>query len=352
MLIQSVYRAAGKAQVHSSIVCVSLIAAFAFAASPDARASLNAYYTLDDLTEGTRNRGTDGGTSDLSALDAGATPTVVSGGIVGNALSFDGNDLLRNLTAGNVADDLTAYPLTLSVWMRNNLLDTLRDSVFGVSDRTVADRYYTVGAEGVTGGRGEPEMVRRNTTFTPLDATGADVSGANWRNVVAVFGTSTAQIYVGGKLINSAAIGQTFNPSVNTINLGGFLRNNGTTPTDPYRGQADEAGLFDTALTAADVALINGLGLTGSIGLDQLDEAQALNAMPVDSSAQIGAVAWRKVSSLSGTTGDFGGTVAGGDAFIVTDSSGNGLQLVPEPTAAGLLIAGVTMLIRRRPRHC
>ena len=213
--------------------------------APHAGAALVAYYTLDDLATGIQNRGSDGGTSDLSALDVNATPTPISGGIVGGAMSFDGNDLLRNITAGNAGDDLQAYPLTLSVWMRSALLDTARDSVFGISDRTVGDRYYTVGVEGVSGGRGEPEMIRRNTTFTPLDATGSDVSGANWTNVVAVFGTTTAEIYVGGKRINSAAIGQTFNPSVNTINLGGFLRNNGTTPTDPYRGQADEAGLFE-----------------------------------------------------------------------------------------------------------
>lgn len=315
-----------------------------------ARGSLSAYYTLDDLSAGTQNRGTNGNASDLSALNPASTPTIVAGGIVGAALSFDGNDLLRSLTAGNAGDNLSTYPFTLSIWVRNALLDTARDAVFSISDRTVGDRYYSLGVEAVTPGRGEPELIRRNTTFTPLDATGTDVSGANWTNVSGVFGITTAEIFVNGKSINSGAISQTFNPSVNTLNIGGFLRNNATTPTDPYRGEADEAGLFDTALLPGDIVLINGLGLTGGIGLDQLDEAQALNAMPPGATGQIGNATWRRVTDLAGTTGDFGGSVAGGDAFIVTNDAGNGLRVVPEPACGSLLFVGALALTSRRRR--
>jgi hypothetical protein len=330
---------------------ITALAVGAFLLSDTAtHASLTAYYTLDDLASGIQNRGTNGSASDLSSLNAGATPTVVAGGIVGSAMSFDGNDLLRSLTAGNEGDNITAYPFTLSIWVRNTLLDTARDAVFSISDRTVGDRYYSLGVEGVSG-RGEPELIRRNTTFTPLDATGTDVSGGTWMNIAGIFGPNTAEIYVNGKLINSAAISQTFNPSVNTMNIGGFLRNNGTTPTDPYRGEADEAGLFDTALVAGDIALINGLGLTGAIGLDQLDEAQALNAMAPGTIGQIGNAAWQRVTGLSGSTGDFGGTVDGGDAFIVTDDAGNGLRVVPEPGSGSLLLFASALGFMRQRRR-
>ncbi len=333
---------------RSRAAAFSLVAGVALSASLPSEAALTAYYTLDDLSAGILNLGTDGATSDLSALDANATPTPILDGIIGGALSFDGNDLLRSLEAGNAGDDLLDYPFTLSIWMRNVTVDNSRDAAFGVSDRAPADRYYVVGAQG-TDGRAEAELVRRNPNFTEMNATGSDVSGAGWTNVVAVFGTTNAEIYVGGKLAGSAAIGQTFNPSVNAISIGGFLRNNATTPTDAFKGQADDAGLFDTGLGAADVALINGLGLTGGIGLDQLDEAQALNAMVTGSVAQIGAFTWERVSGLAGGLGDFGGTVAGGDAFIVTDAAGNGIRVIPEPASAGLiLLGGISLLGRRR----
>ena len=334
-----------------SKVCASVVAASLVLSSVgSSQAALTAYYSLDDLSTGIQNRGTDGATSDLSASDANATPTPISDGIIGGALSFDGNDLLRNLDTGNAGDDLLSYPFTLSIWIRSVAVDTTRDAAFGVSDSTLGSRYYVVGAQGVSG-RAEAELVRRNSTFTELNGTGSDLSGPTWTNVVAVFGTTNAEIYVGGKFVESAAIGQTFNASVNTISIGGFLRTtSGTTPTltDPLKGQADDAGLFDVGLIDADVALINGLGLTGGIGLDQLDEAQALNAMTTGSVAQIGSVMWQKVSGLSGAVGDFGGTVSGGDAFIVTDSAGNGIQVIPEPASAGLIALGFFGLINRR----
>lgn len=96
------------------------------------------------------------------------------------------------------------------------------------------------------------------------------------------------------------------------------------------------------------MALINGLGHTGGIGLDQLDEAQALNGMTIGSRAQIGSATWEKVSGLSGTTGDFGGSVSGGDAFIVTDAAGVGVRVIPEPSTLALLIPSLPLLFRRR----
>ena len=334
------------AQSFSRISVIT--AALGLFAMSESRGALTAYYTLDDLAGGIQNLGTDGATSDLSAPTAAATPTPVLDGIIGGALSFDGNDVIRALAAGNAGDDLLSYPFTLSIWIRNVATDTARDAAFGISDIAAGDRYYVVGSQGV-GGRAEVELIRRNTQFTELNAAGTDVSGSTWTNIVGVYGPTDAEIYVGGKLVASAAIGQTFNPTVNTISIGGFLRNGGT-HTDPFAGQADDAGIFDTGLGAADVALINGLGLTGGIGLDQVQAAQALNAMVTGSTMQIGSATWQKVTGLAGTAGDFGGTVAGGDAFIVTSLSGDGIQVIPEPSAAGLIVLGVLGLMGRRSR--
>jgi hypothetical protein len=170
--------------------------------------------------------------------------------------------------------------------------------------------------------------------------------------VVSVFGTAGAQLFVNGKLSASLSGGETFNSSVQTMSLGAFLRNNDpNTLTDPFKGEADDVGLFDTGLFAADAALINGLGWTGAIGLDQLDEAQALNGMTIGSVGMIGGAQWQKVTGLAGGLGDFGGTVAGGNAFIVTDNLGDGIQVVPEPVSGALLAGAVAALALRRSRR-
>lgn len=158
-------------------------------------------------------------------------------------------------------------------------------------------------------------------------------------------------LYFDGKLSATRSRTEAFNADVNTLTLGGFLRNNATSPTDPYKGDIDDAGLFNAGLTATDVALIHGLGRTGGIGLDQLDEAQALLGGPIGSTSIIGGATWQHVSGLAGSLGDFGGTVAGGDAYVVTSASGDGiLQVVPEPST-GMAAAGIlagTLLRRRR----
>jgi hypothetical protein len=317
--------------------------------------SLVAYYTLDDLGAGVSNLGTDGATSDLSPPSAAATPTVIPGLIGDGALGFDGNDILRTIITGNAGDDIIAYGFTMSIWISSVTLDTSRDTVMTISDRAAGDKYYGVGVQTVGTAPNQvaqPELVRRNGNFTELDATGTvNANGADWINVVAIFGTSGAELYVGGKLSNTANGAPTFVTTLDTLSVGGFLRNGSTTtPTDPFFGNADDIGLWDNALVASDVALINGLGLLGGIGLDQIDEAQALNSMATGATGVIGGFQWQKVTGLSGTTGDFGGSFAGQNAFIVTAPDGSGIQLIPEPGSATLLLGAAVGLLGWRRR--
>jgi hypothetical protein len=331
------------------------VAAALLIAINQTNAALSAHWTLDDLGNGLVNLGTDGATSDLSAPDAASTPVVVPGLIGGGALHFDGTDVLRALTAGNAGDDITSYPFSMSMWVSNVIAPSAanaRSTMITISQRAVGGTYYGTGVQLVSG-RAEAELIRRNPTFTELNATATDVSGTTWTNIFTVFGTAGAEIYVGGKLMGTAGAGQTYSANVDTIALGGFLRNGSTTtPTDPYNGDLDDVGLFDTALFASDAALVNGLGQLGAIGLEWLDEAQALNSLPIGSTASIAGFEWRKADSLIGLTGDFGGSLAGSDAYIVTADDGTGLQLIPEPTTALLAAFGATALTlgRRRSR--
>jgi hypothetical protein len=335
-----------------SIALSTATAAVLFASPVASQAALTAHYSLDDLSGGLLNLGTDGATSDLSAPSAAATPTIVAGIIGSGALHFDGADILRALAAGNAADDLASYPFSMSLWVSNVIgAAGARSTMFTISQRSAGSTYYGTGVQ-LVGSILEPELIRRNTSFTELNATGVNVAGSIWTNIFTVFGTAGAEIYVGGKLAGSAVGGQTFSAAVDTIALGGFLRNGSTTtPTDPYNGDLDDVGLFDTALGASDAALVNGFGRLGGIGLEWLDEAQALNGMTLGSSAAIAGLQWEKVGGLTGTTGDFGGTIAGENAYIVTANDGTGLQMIPEPASAALAGAAALALAARRRRR-
>jgi hypothetical protein len=134
------------------------------------------------------------------------------------------------------------------------------------------------------------------------------------------------------------------------LNVGGFLRNTSSL-VDAFNGALDDAGFFNTALTAADISLINGLGQTGSLGLDQLGAAQSLNGSANGTTSSFGGFTWEKVTGLTGATGAYGGTTAAGNAFIVTDgAAGTGIEVVPEPVTGGLLLLGFGLLGLRRRR--
>ena len=118
-----------------------------------------------------------------------------------------------------------------------------------------------------------------------------------------------------------------------------------------FDGNIDDVGVWNSNEGADTIALINGLGRTGAIGLDQIDEAQALWAGSLGDTATIGGAPWQKVSGLSGSLGDWGGSVAGVDAYIVLDNSGNGVKVIPEPATMVLLgLGGIGLLLRRRRR--
>ncbi|MBI1368636.1 MAG: hypothetical protein GC162_08265 [Planctomycetes bacterium] len=290
-----------------------------------ARAALTGYWTLDDLTTGVTNAGTDGATSDLSV---GGNPVATTGFIGSGAIAFDGTgDMLSTNTASNAADDLAAYGFTLSGWFKVAAAPANRYTVFGVSNLASGSLYYGGGVFS----NGTNYLMTRNPTFdaAPFDTDGPNVADNQWHQLTGVYTSNTlVQMYVDGKLVSTDTAAQTFSSAVDTLSIGGIRRSNAnaSTPTDPMIGSIDDVGLFNTSLKAADVALVNGLGRTASAGLDQLAPAQALFSGRIGSTATVAGATWKKVSSLSGVTGDYSGTSAGGDAKITLNNSGFGIE--------------------------
>lgn len=73
--------------------------------------------------------------------------------------------------------------------------------------------------------------------------------------------------------------------------------------------------------------------------------------MGIGSQAVVGGILWGKVNLPGGVTGDFGGTVAAGNAFIVTAGGvGIAVTVVPEPGKFALVSLGFSVFLIRRHR--
>ena len=310
--------------------------------------SLIDYYTLNDatLTLGggrTDISGSSLGGGDLITQTGPGTTSLITGKI-GGALSFP-NTL--NYTSGPIAN--IAFPFSLSIWVNTTEAANVTDKALGIEDQAATDRDFSLAV--VTANRVGGQIGRNGALDQTVGTT--NIANGSWHLLTGTFTSATSRtLYIDGKFVGTRTVSELLwaNNTTTRVNVGGFLRASGL--VDQFNGALDDAGYFDNDLFASDAALIYGLGQTGGIGLDQLDEAQALNNMLTGSTGLIGGFSWQKASGLSGTTGDFGGSVGGGDAFIVTDASGNGIQLVPEPCAMGLLVVGVSALgmFRRRNR--
>jgi hypothetical protein len=328
---------------------LSLAAATLLLSIDATRGALVDYYTLNDntLTAG-------GGRTDVSGSSAGGgnlvnkngpgNVSLVTGKISG-ALQFP-----NTLDFTTAAVNSLALPLTFSIWVNTTAILDEVDRAIALSDAAQTTRDFGLA---ITNPTRQAAQIARNGSVPNSSVAPGSINDGNWHLITGVFASATNRmLYLDGKLASSSTVSTSLwtNNSTTVINVGGVLRSSGVVET--FNGALDDAGVFNTALTAADIALINGLGQTASVGLDQLDEAQALNASTVGTGMDIGGVTWFKTDNLSGETGDYGGSLSTGVAYIITDgAAGLGITNVPEPHSLILLACGaLAAASRRRPK--
>jgi hypothetical protein len=251
---------------------------------------------------------------------------------------------------------------TVSLWFNAPLAQASANPVFvswgSTSPNGSRFEFRLERTAGTGGGMSFPSnSVRLEIAGNFIVATNGGYTDSQWHNALVAFpgGASAAdynaaQFFVDGKLVGhtptNSAVGINTGSNTNLL-IGHGIMNS----TDrPLIGLLDDVGIFSTALTGPDAALINGLGRIGGIGLDQLDEAQSLWGGSTGTSGLIGGKLWGKVTGLSGGLGDWGGTWASDNAFIVLDAAGNGIQLIPEPSSLALAALGLVAIALRRRR--
>ena len=318
-------------------IIFAAVAGLVFALAPAAQAGLVSHWTFDsNLTDSaSTNHGAAVGNAAVSAADkmigAGSVLLDGSGDFVNIAGSSGGGHEL----------DITGA-VTLSAWVNTD--NESNDYQWIYSRGSHCDGYGL----GYNKNSGKKFCDEDSTVSTTV------ASSNTWYHVAKTSdGSGNHVLYING-VEEATGSGHTAPSNTKTTKIGaeGFQSHSWTSDNRwHFEGNIDDVGVWNSNEGADTIALINGLGRTGAIGLDQIDEAQALWAGSLGDTATIGGAPWQKVSGLSGSLGDWGGSVAGVDAYIVLDNSGNGVKVIPEPATMVLLgLGGIGLLLRRRRR--
>ncbi|MCA9248585.1 MAG: LamG domain-containing protein [Planctomycetales bacterium] len=189
------------------------------------------------------------------------------------------------------------------------------------------------------------------TQASPVFGTAVTAGSNNWHMVAVTWDGATGRAYVDGQEVGNFAAPtpiayDNVSPVLFGVNAGGG---------ETLDGRLDDFAMYDNAVSAEGIALINGLGRFA--GITQTDSAIASGEAVFGATSgtfKAGKQIWAYGTSLgAGTVGLTGGSVGALDAFIVLDGAGNGVQLVgliPEPSTALLLGLGLLGLVSRRRR--
>jgi len=177
-----------------------------------------------------------------------------------------------------------------------------------------------------------------NALYVVSTSSTIDLCDGDWHHVVATYEGQKVRFYVDGRpygrAVETGAPLQTSWNAVGTVVGAGAREASGVSSGKQerfFRGQLDDVGIWNTALSAEEVRLIHGLACVGGNDLGWLPAALELWRQPVGTSARINGCTWRRVQGLNGKPGDWMQVLEpnGAGSFIVLGDNGGGLQITP-----------------------
>jgi len=321
--------------------------------------NLQAYWKLDEVAGSTAvdsQGGDDNGT--LQGTTALNQP-----GIVGNIRAFDftppGDHV--SINSGFIPGGYSQ--VTVTGWVNPESMasttghggagpgNSVVEGVSGQDTLTLQIGNFNAGTQ-----RGEVYGFLRFSPSSTIEiASNVDgVSLNNWHHTALTYDGSSMDLFIDGQLAASIAAPPGSPPLQNPVPGSLAIGLRGVSTHNPFDGRIDDVGLWDTALTPAEIAVVHGLGRFVGLTLDEsaIDDVLDAFAMGQGAQATAGPVAWEFASGLGGPLGTIGGSIAGEDAFIVLDNAGNGVQffVVPEPGSLALAVPAMIALARLRRR--
>ncbi len=245
--------------------------------------------------------------------------------LAGSAVGSDGRTVLgRQLDLG------TAQSMSFSAWVKSERVDAYGTLFHGYA--AVGHAGYAVQTWPATG---QPRYHPGWSESPYYDDNGAglpNLMDGQWHHLVVTADGAAVRFYVDGKTEPGwsrvqAAISQ------GRYTGDRFIGHHANTEYDSQLvGRLDDMGIWkNRTLSALDVAILSSLGRVQGSNLLWLDAAAALWAGDVGGQATIDGVRWGKATGLRGKPGDWGGSKATRDGFIVLDESGGGLRMAAPP---------------------
>lgn len=291
---------------------------FLLSVSCRVNASMVLEWKLDE-TNGSPTVADSSGNGNAGTVNSSAnTSFLPTGGILGGCVQFNATGDQRIYLNPAPAALTTApyqYPITASVWSKSSSASGSGQLMsFGVNNGSI---YHACRQTGL--------LDERANGLDNLLGTSA-AANTGWNNIVCVWTATNQQaIYVNGVLNGSGTYYGVTNKIV-TFAIGSLYRQIGGTPANPYNGMMDDVAVWTDALSAQQIAAIYGLGhfSSGTAG----DMPRFVAAFTAGTNVALNGVLWTPTNGLPGVVGSVGGTVAGTNAYVVLDDSGNGMQVL------------------------
>ncbi len=221
---------------------------------------------------------TDRSANAYSALETGGTipsSATVPSGYAGTSRDFEADDteylLCNALSCPNLSIAGANQPISLVAWIKNEAITDAADQIImGKYIATGSNRSYLLGMSAspanTFGFWFYLSSDGGSTNKLELSSTGTSYTSGTWYHIAAVYNDTDLRIYVNGSL----------DCTPGTYSLGIFDSGNqawflvgakdSTTTTDYFDGLIDEVGVFNRALTSAEVANIYNNGISGNKG--------------------------------------------------------------------------------------
>ena len=284
----------------------------------------------------------DDGTSPTAEPVSGYVGTLQTGpawsgaGVLGaDSLAFDGA-ATSYVAIGNQPKLNLTDSLTFSAWVKNpggnagawgaEIISKNTSYNFGFGGGSANKLWFGFHANG-----GWRDFLGNTTTWTP----------DTWYHVaVTEDASNNIRLFVNGIEDGSFTTAYTRPADAADVVIG---RHSDLAIPQYYSGGLDDLGVWNYDLDPKKIALLNGLGRFAGVNLGDpaIDNVLAVfNA--ASGSAAVGSQTWVYKTGLGSTTvGATGGSVAGGDAYIVLDDSGNGVGVQPGASTPYQTWAGV-----------
>ncbi|MDB2428947.1 CotH kinase family protein [Akkermansiaceae bacterium] len=280
------------------------------------RADLIVHWPLDassgTTATDTSGNGLDGGWEGTS----GPVSWQPAGGIDGGSVSFSGSNRDSFITSS--FSEVSETPFTISTWVKTSSLSN--EAAIYLGDGSTGNEYYIVRVQGGVG-----RANARNTSEVQCNGT-TNIANGQWHHLVAVYSSPTdRKIYVDG-VLEKTSTSNVSEMSLTRFGIGGLTRSTPYNPADLFDGELDDVALWDRDFSSEDVVAIRGLTLLGAGNAGDLESL--MTAYDSQGAVEIRSQSWAYATNLTGSAGTTGGSVAVGNAFIVIDDSGNGMQIV------------------------